>query len=337
VVYGEVERAKLLADVSRALDARVNDLDETLRVVAERVADALGDTCTLYLVSEDRAWLEPVAHHARDPAHRAFLRASRLSDRRLRLDGNPLADVVRSGATHFVPQLPAGALRGLLAPEDRDVADGFDLHGLMTAALRARSEVIGTISVARLDSATPPYAESDRLLLEELAGRAAVVIDNARLYRDTQDTAQKLAISEARLRAMFDSTRIGIVGRDADSRVVECNRAYAHMFGYEPDELIGTELAMLMPDSDDVYREMFAGLTDHVELERSYRRRDGGTLHAHISASLVRDEHGRVVYSLGIVEDQSERRDLERQLVQAQRMEAIGRLRAGSRTTSTTS
>src|SRR5436190_19255751 len=118
----------------------------------------------------------------------------------------------------------------------------------MSAALRARGEAIGTISVARLDPVAPPYGEGDRLLLEELAARAGVVLDNARLYRNAQEAAHKLAVSESRLRAMFDSSRIGIVGRDEAGRVVECNRAYARMLGYEPEELIGTELAKIMPD-----------------------------------------------------------------------------------------
>ena len=59
MTYGEVERAKLVADVSRALDAKVDDLEETLRVVAERVTDAVGDSCTLYLLSASNVRLRP--------------------------------------------------------------------------------------------------------------------------------------------------------------------------------------------------------------------------------------------------------------------------------------
>src|SRR5437660_11163855 len=63
-------RIRALAAVSHAFSEAVPDYEQLLRVVAERVAEATGDACTVRLLSEDGGWLNPVAGHHPDPALR---------------------------------------------------------------------------------------------------------------------------------------------------------------------------------------------------------------------------------------------------------------------------
>src|SRR5262249_37591021 len=67
----------------------------------------------------------------------------------------------------------------------------------------------------------------------------------------------------------------------------------------------------------------------HAKIDHTYRRRDGGVLHARVTASPVWDADGQLVYWLGIVEDFTERRSLEEQPPHAQKMDAVGRPAGG--------
>jgi two-component system cell cycle sensor histidine kinase/response regulator CckA len=332
-VHTREARAQLLADVSLTLNARVDDLSGALEVAVELIGEAIGDTCSIYLLSDDGQWLDCVAQHIRDPVQRGLGEAVDLRRRRFHIEGNQLGDVVRSGTTRFSPELPEDAIRQMVGPDHKDLSQLKAFGNIMTP-LRARGEAIGLVSVTRTVAGAPRYTEDDRSFLEELAGRAAVAIDAARLYRRNLEVTQALAVSEQRLRAMFNSTRVGIVARDANGRVVDCNRAYAEMLGFEQSELIGSDYAGIVDPGErerrqERYRRVFEDEQEHLEFEHTYVRPDGSPVQTRITASLVRDASGRPAYTLALVEDVSERHRLEQQLVQAQKMEAVGRLAGG--------
>ncbi|WP_053227897.1 PAS domain S-box protein [Solirubrobacter soli] len=325
-------RAQLLADVSLTLNASVDDLDRALELAAQQISDAIGDTCSIYLLSDDGQWLDCVAQAIRDPVQRSLGERVGIRHQRFHIEGNQLGDVIRRDATHFSPTMP-GDVRDIVGPEHDDLVVLRAFSNIM-APLRARARVIGLVSITRTVPGAAAYTEEDREFLEQLAPRVAVAIDAAQLYRTAQDAIAARTLSEQRLRAMFNSTRVGIVARDGDGRVVECNRAYAAMLGYQPDELIGSDYAELSDPAEFEahrrrYRESFAAGDQDLEFEHTYVRRDGSMLHARVTASLVRDIEGRPLYSLALVEDVSERHRLEQQLVQSQKMEAVGRLAGG--------
>src|SRR5687768_10262993 len=83
-------RARLLADVSLALNANVDDLDRALDAVVERVGSEIGDTCSIYLRSADGQWLECVAQYIHDPAQRARGESVGVRTRRFHVEGNAL-------------------------------------------------------------------------------------------------------------------------------------------------------------------------------------------------------------------------------------------------------
>jgi two-component system cell cycle sensor histidine kinase/response regulator CckA len=318
-------RARLLAEFSAEVNASVADIDHALQLTAERVAEEIGDICSIWLLSEDGIWLDNVALHTTDPAQRAA--ALLITGRRRQVDREPIATaVVREGVTLFLPDIVPGASPRLLAPEYRGQQDLIPVTSLISAALPARGEVIGTVTIVRSTPGAVAYTRADQAFLEELAARAGVALDNARLYRRAQDAARSLRLSEQRLRAMFDSASVGIAARDPAGVLVECNRAYAAMLGYLPEELIGTPASSVsVPGAAGPGEFADAG----GEWEYTYRRRDGSDLHARITASPVRGEDGRLLYRLGLVEDVTDRRRLTEQLRQAQKMEAVGQLAGG--------
>ena len=145
--------------------------------------------------------------------------------------------------------------------------------------------------------------------------------------------AEALRASEAKFRAAFEFASLGILMVAPDGRVVETNRAFQRMLGYGEDELRSVTLDDLCEPGDAfasaVLTPMIAGAQDLVETPRRYRRKDGSVAETIVRASALRDEAGALRLAIGVVEDLSERRRLEAQLVLADRMASIGTLAAG--------
>ncbi|RPI34270.1 MAG: PAS domain S-box protein [Chloroflexota bacterium] len=141
---------------------------------------------------------------------------------------------------------------------------------------------------------------------------------------------EALRQSEARFRTIFDGAVIGVELVDLEGRLLECNPAICKMLGYDASGL-----------SDDIYGQanhplnvvadtpMFANLAqgkcDSFRLEKPYRRADGGQAWGRLLVSLVRDSNGRPQYAIGMLEDISERRQMEVELAEMQQRLMEGR------------
>jgi diguanylate cyclase (GGDEF)-like protein/PAS domain S-box-containing protein len=93
----------------------------------------------------------------------------------------------------------------------------------------------------------------------------------------------------------------------------------AAMLGYEAGEMHGCFLADFVhpddpPELHRYFLEMVAGARDNYRIERRFRKRDGSPLRANVTVSLVRDDHGRPQYLVGMVEDNTLRHELSEQL-----------------------
>jgi len=140
--------------------------------------------------------------------------------------------------------------------------------------------------------------------------------------------------SEERFRAIFESTAMGIRLTDMSGRLVAHNRSFAQMLGYEPEEFTTKPLSELthpedLPAKQRLFEQLVAGKRNDYQLEQRYLRADGSVLWAHLTGSLVRDADGKPQFEIGMAHDVSDRKRLEQQLQQAQKMEAVGRLAGG--------
>ncbi len=182
-----------------------------------------------------------------------------------------------------------------------------------------------TRGVCWLEGQSVPEAEPDGSVLW-----TGYVLD----VTERRRAEEELRLSRERLRLVFDSTSVGIVARDPEGLIVECNRAYAGMLGFAPDELLGTDYNAVGGPEDVErferrFRESWAAGRDGTEFEHRYLHRDGHVVEASVVASFVRDDAGRPLYQLALVEDVSESRRVEQQLLEAQKMDAVGRLAGG--------
>ncbi|GAB4198704.1 MAG: hypothetical protein OHK0022_18290 [Roseiflexaceae bacterium] len=189
--------ATLLAETARVFSEARLDLPLLLDRVAEHIATLLGDNCTIRLLSSDGQRLEPVAVFHPLPEARALLRALAASEPHLVGEGLT-GRVFQSGQPLLIPQIAPEDLRPLLKPIYLPYLDQIGISSILMVLLRVHGEPIGTLFLSR-DRAGRPYTPADQALLQELADRAAVAIDNARLYAAEQQA--RAAAERAALRA----------------------------------------------------------------------------------------------------------------------------------------
>jgi PAS domain S-box-containing protein len=142
----------------------------------------------------------------------------------------------------------------------------------------------------------------------------------------------ELRDSEERYRLLFERNLAGVFRSTVGGRMLECNRAFAHMMGYSsPAEVLAQPAVAFHEDGrareaflERLHRE--GSLLNH---EMKLRRKDGSLIWVIENVSILRaeDDSGEVI--LGTLFDMTERRKLEEQLLQSQKMEAVGRLAGG--------
>jgi len=181
-----------------------------------------------------------------------------------------------------------------------------------------------TIGVLNLESHRPgAFTDADLSLVSTLAGHLATVIDNARLV-------QNLRESETRYRALFEQANDAVFLETLEGRILDANKKACEMLGYSHDELLALSVKDLVPPEvraqlpQVIERELRNG---GVRIEAENLRRDGSRFPVEVSTSLLKINGHNLV--LALVRDISERKRLEEQLRQAQKMEAIGTLAGG--------
>ncbi|HET9137803.1 putative bifunctional diguanylate cyclase/phosphodiesterase [Actinophytocola sp.] len=238
------------------------------------------------------------------------------------------------GAIHELSEVLVGALRA--EPFRAEVVDQvgaalIDLHLTGPDALGCTIRLIGE-ELLRSAGATGDARARDRVP----AIQAAVATGFARAAREwvyrEQEVLRRAALdardraeaagraSEARFRAMFTDAAVGIGICNTKGILLEVNAAFADMLGYSAEGLRGTEITSLFhpedgPELRSYFAQTAAGLRDHYHIERLFRKRDGSPLWTTSTVSLVRDDDGDPQYLVGMVEDITERHQLQEQLL----------------------
>lgn len=195
----QAARFAVLAEAAQAFAARSRDLPALQDLLCARAAAHVGDLALLAMRSDDGGQVAVAAIGHRDSDTLAALRpllvgARYAADTNLyaaALDGQPLH---RAG----LAQAELWAALGAPAPPAYAHADTFDL---LVVPLRAQGQVFGALGTLRA-AAGRPYRDSDLALLQNLADRAALAIDNARLYAREQ-RARAEAEAAVQLRDTF--------------------------------------------------------------------------------------------------------------------------------------
>ena len=146
---------------------------------------------------------------------------------------------------------------------------------------------------------------------------------------------------EALFRAIFEHAAVGMLVMEWHGMGVRINAAFERIFGYSAEELasIGVK-GITHPEDWEIdlqqFQRLMAGEIDHYQLVKRYLRKDGALVWGNLVVSIARDERGEPDLVISMLEDVSERvraeaalHQAQDQMLQSQKMEAIGRLAGG--------
>jgi PAS domain S-box-containing protein len=152
---------------------------------------------------------------------------------------------------------------------------------------------------------------------------------------EREQMEEALVRSEEKYRNIFENAIEGIFQTTSDGHYLQVNPALAKMYGYNsPEELMTNVL--------DIGRQIYVNPEDRIRLQQAVEkngsfegfeaqqyRKDGSKIWTSSNARIVHDTAGITLYYEGTVENITDRKHLESQLLQAQKMEAIGTLAGG--------
>jgi hypothetical protein len=325
------EQVSFLSEVSEVLASSL-DFRATLSTAAQLAVPRLADWCAVDILDADGRLRRLAIAHT-DPAKVDAVWA--MSHKYREHDEDPVPQVIRTSRTQLIPEIPDELLRHFA--RDKEHLEGlraFGLRSLLIVPLTARGRTLGAITFVMAES-DRRYGPAEQLLGEDLARRAAIAVDNARLYRDAEEALQEKARTVAVLDTVFRGAPIGLAFVDRELRFVRVNDALAALSGAPVDahlgrsvgDVLGDAAALVVPLFEEVFR------TGAPVLDRDIVTQvgpdDDGPRTFLASYYPVPAPDGRTEWVGCMISEVTERRRAAELQVQAERMEAIARVAGG--------
>lgn len=193
-------RLEILARTAHELAAANGDVSELIELVARRLAESIGESCTVRMLAEDG---QSTDHRAAffhvDPEICAKARAA------LGAGPHPLGSgiarqVVESGTPIMVASIDPEVVVAQAPEPFRAMLALFQVSSVLAVPIKARGRMLGVASLLRSSSA-PPYTLDDQRFAQDLADRAGLAIDNAELLATLEERVAE------RTRALEGSNR----------------------------------------------------------------------------------------------------------------------------------
>lgn len=219
------------------------------------------------------------------------------------------------------PDVEVGRFVGT-ALVDADLLDRGDLPATVSVLARNLPDVARSLDATDADGAATRTLSA--LVDGYVARMRARILDEQEMVRQAEvrarrETQDALRSSEARFRAIFAGSGIGIGIADMTGRIVDANEAFAKMLGYPVAEFCELNVNdFVYPDDAkgmwELYEDIIDGKRESARVQKRYRHRDGHMVWTDLTASLIRDSAGAPLYTVAMAEDATMRRELQERL-----------------------
>jgi len=178
------------------------------------------------------------------------------------------------------------------------------------------------------------WVRDEAIVMRDEAGRPCFMQGLLLNISEQKRKEEMLQKSESKFRTIFERVAVGIALVSIDGQLVESNPALQGMLGYGGKELRNRVFNEFIHPDDaaidiDLDQELIAGKRDYYQIEKRFIRKGGAVVWGQLNVSLVRGDEGEYPFTICMVEDITERKQLETQFFQSQKMETIGRLAGG--------
>ena len=238
----------------------------------------------------------------------------------------------------FVGALEHGGIDLILADFSLPAFDGLSAAEIVHTKWPAIPFIFvsGTLSEERAIDSIKGGA-TDYVLKNRLTRLAPVV---RRAMQEVEDHARNrqteaaLEATEERLQIVFNKSVLGIALGGKDGRSILTNAALQKMLGYTAEELSRMSFIEFTHPDDraldaELYQQLLQGVRKNYQIEKRYIRKDGEVVWVRLSVSVARETADHPEFAIAMVEDITERRHLEAQFVEAQKMGVVGQLASG--------
>ncbi len=190
----------------------------------------------------------------------------------------------------------------------------------------ARGRTIAYVGVSRTETGDFLSSEDVELLVT-LSGYVGIAIDNARLYESLQRKVDEYERLKDFSENIVESINVGVVACDLAGRVSSWNSQIEKLTGTSRDNAVGRNLNELLPEDLCMELELARGESGIHNVYKFLLRPQEATLNIAVAPLVSKD--GDRIGRLIILDDVTDRADLERRLVQADKLSSIGLLAAG--------
>ncbi|RZM82014.1 EAL domain-containing protein [Leptolyngbya iicbica] len=234
---------------------------------------------------------------------------------------NPLSAALTQGEVICVDDS-----KTLVDPLHRQLAKQFPGAWLIVP-LRVSQRIWGNLTLRKV---RPTWAPEAVALSSRIADQLAIAIHQSELFHSAQAELQKRQATEQALRdqqsfftSLYEQATLGIAFCQSDGQIVQANAKYCALTGYSERELQLMSLSQLVhPDDQNLHQELLSQINRSEKsaftIDERYVGRDQSVLWVNLTASVIRDEQGNFEVLAAIIQDISDRKQLEAERQQAE-------------------
>ncbi|MCR9121328.1 MAG: PAS domain S-box protein [Phyllobacteriaceae bacterium] len=220
-------------------------------------------------------------------------------------------------------------------------ADTYDLFPEMAkkyhdddlAVIESNTPTLGIVEKYTPLQGDPSWVRTDKVPYTDPDTGARSIFVAASDITSEKEAEEALKAKEERYRSLYNNTPVMLHSIDAAGRLLSVSDFWLEKLGYERDEVIGRKSTdFLTPESQAVSKQVLADFMQSgvcKDVEYQMITKSGAIIDVLLSAIAERDDTGAFVNSLAVMTDITDRKQVERQFVQAQKMESVGQLTGG--------
>lgn len=303
------QRNQRLNKIMESVSHASLDGNAILIAATRELSEQIGDGCVIHLLDGNPDTLELAASYHVNPTKRNELH-QHLSHLHPQND-EPIPTKVLSSRKPLLANYEGGSQSN--SPQ-RPLANLLNIHSSIHQPLGTGEQLLGVIHLFR-DQTSTPYSYDDLRIVETVADRVALALENATLFKKVQTeleersrTEKALRESESRFAAILSMAPDAVISIDSYQRIVNFNRGAEQIFGYEAKEVLGQPVQFLFSDEPTHQRDILRRLQspNTGPLEKSshdgepilyWRRQDGSKFPGEITLSRLK-LGGRLIRTL---------------------------------------